>query len=1051
MLFSEALLSMLSEDLRSPSALRAAVRADHRLDEAACVSRLAQTAAFSAADNARAEQIARDLVMHLREQRRQVGGIDALMQEYDLSSEEGVTLMCLAEALLRIPDALTQNQFIEEKLGAGDWQRHLGLSDTFFVNASTFGLMVAGRLVSPREQPADALNRLLRRLGEPVIRQAVRRAMRVLGRQFVLGETIDSAQTRARDLEARGYRFSYDMLGEAARTDADAQRYFDRYCAAIEALSGDAMGQGPERAPGISVKLSALHPRYEFAQRASVHSVLLDRLMALTRLARERGVGLCVDAEESDRLELSLNLIERVALEVAGDGWDGFGLAVQAYQKRAFALIDWLVDLANRAGTRLLTRLVKGAYWDMEIKRSQEGGFDGFPVFTRKVHTDVSYLACAKKMLDGGSAFYPCFATHNARTVAALTVMVGDRRDFEFQRLHGMGEALYQKVVEQRQEAFACRVYAPVGGHEDLLAYLVRRLLENGANTSFVNRMADDSLPVDDLVADPVQIAAQRGFAPHPGIVAPGDLYAPDRRNSRGIDLADPAVVMPLKSAMDAAAQQTWAAAPVIGGEVQGGPSRAIWGPADRRVLIGRVVEASAEQARLALARAAQAADAWSSVDVQERGRLLLRTSDLLEAKAPALMALICREAGRTALDAHLEVREAVDFLRYYAAQAARLLAAPATLPGPTGETNELHLVGRGPFLCIAPWNFPLAIFTGQVAAALAAGCPVLAKPAEQTPLIAAEVVRLMHEAGIPADVLHLLPGDGPALGEAVLGDRRLAGVAFTGGTDTARRIHQTLAQRDGPMIPLIAETGGINAMIVDSTALAEQVTRDVMTGAFQSAGQRCSALRLLCVQEDVAERQLEMIAGAMRVLVVGDPGLLATDVGPIIDEEALERLRAYGREARRRFRVIGETPVDPALEHGLFLSPVAFEIPAVGDLQQEIFGPVLHVVRWGAGELDQLVDDINALGYGLTLAVHSRSETTARRVMQRARVGNLYVNRNQIGAVVGVQPFGGEGLSGTGPKAGGPRYLERFLLERTVTIDTTAAGGNASLLTIEP
>ncbi len=1042
-------------DTRSP--LRARVRADHRTDEAAHVARLAEHARLDQPAENRVDAYARDLVGHLRRQRRNVGNIDALMQEYDLSSEEGVTLMCLAEALLRIPDARTQDEFIEEKLGAGNWHSHLGASDTFFVNASTFSLMVAGRLVSPRQTPDDALNRLLRRLGEPVIRQAVRRAMRVLGRQFVLGETIEDARARSRESEKTGYRYSYDMLGEAARTERDAERYFESYAAAIETIGEAAGGSGPERAPGVSVKLSALDPRYEFAKRERVRGVLLDRLIALCRLARERGVGLCVDAEESERLELSLDLIEKAALET-GRGWDGFGLAVQSYQKRAFSLVDWLADLAGRASTRLLVRLVKGAYWDMEIKRCQEGGYDGFPVFTRKVHTDVSFLACARKMLDAGSAFYPCFATHNARSVAVLREMVGARRDFEFQRLHGMGEALYQKVVEEDGAGFSCRIYAPVGGHEDLLAYLVRRLLENGANTSFVNRIADDSLPLDELLADPVARARAHDFAPHPKIRQPAELFAPARRNSRGTDLADPTAVLPLDAAMTAADRDDWQAAPPAAGRTSAATgalpkraARSVTSPADRGRQVGQVVETDPEDAAAALARASAAAERWSQTPVAERAGALRRASDLMEAASPALMTLLCREAGRSVSDAHLEVREAVDFLRYYAAEAERLFAEPRVLPGPTGEDNRLYLAGRGPFLCIAPWNFPLAIFTGQVAAALAAGCPALAKPAEQTPLVAAQAVRLLREAGVPDDVVQLLPGPGPAIGDRLLPDARLAGVAFTGGTDTARHIQRRLAAREGPMIPLIAETGGINAMIVDSTALPEQVTRDVMTSAFQSSGQRCSALRLLCVQEDVAERQLEMIAGAMRLLTIGDPVRLATDVGPIIDEEALERLEAYCRQARARYPVVGETPRPQDLPPGLFLAPVAFEITRVADLDREVFGPVLHVVRWRGGELEALVDQINALGYGLTLGVHSRSRSRAERVIGRARVGNLYVNRNQIGAVVGVQPFGGEGLSGTGPKAGGPHYLERFTLERVVTIDTTAAGGNASLLTIEP
>ncbi|MEQ8860310.1 MAG: bifunctional proline dehydrogenase/L-glutamate gamma-semialdehyde dehydrogenase PutA [Pseudomonadales bacterium] len=1040
---------LYDRDLAEPGALRARIRADHRIDETDHVARLAEQATRNPAANRRVDAYARELVLHLRRRRREVGGIDALMQEYDLSSEEGVTLMCLAEALLRIPDAATQDAFIEEKLGAGDWQSHLGASDAFFVNASTFGLMMAGRLVSPGGEGPDVVDRLLRRLGEPVIRQAVRRAMRVLGRQFVLGERIEDAVDRAREAEALGYRYSYDMLGEAARTEVDAQRYFERYAEAIAVIGAAAKGLGPERAPGISVKLSALDPRYEMARRDRAHGVLLDRLVALCDLARDRGVGLCVDAEECDRLDLSLDLVAKAAQHSAGD-WNGFGLAVQAYQKRAFALIDWLADLASRTGTRLLTRLVKGAYWDMEIKRAQEGGVSDYPVFTRKVHTDISYLACARRMLDAGHAFYPCFATHNARTVAALRELVGARRDFEFQRLHGMGEALYQKLVEEEDDGFSCRIYAPVGGHEDLLAYLVRRLLENGANTSFVNRIADDAMPLDELVADPIERARADGFAPHPGIRPPAELFAP-RRNSRGIDLADPLVLESLRDAMAAADHDRWQAAPLVAGVAGTGAARAMWSPADRQRRVGAVVEAGAAQAREALAIAHGFAAVWNATPATERAAVLRHASDRLEAQSATFMTLLCREAGRCVADAHLEVREAVDFLRYYAAEAERLFAAATPLPGPTGEENSLRLAARGPFLCIAPWNFPLAIFTGQVAAALAAGCPVLAKPAEQTPLVAAHAVRLLHAAGVPPQALHLLPGDGPTIGEAVLGDPRLAGVAFTGSTETARRIARTLAQRTGPMIPLIAETGGINAMIVDSTALPEQVTRDVMSSAFQSAGQRCSALRLLCVQEDVADRQLEMIAGAMDLLSVGDPALLATDVGPIIDEAALEALVSYRAEAARRYRRIAETSDVAGPGSGLFMAPVAFEIPSVAALDREIFGPVLHVVRWRGGDLDALVDQINGLGYGLTLALHSRSASRAERVIARARVGNLYVNRNQIGAVVGVQPFGGEGLSGTGPKAGGPHYLERFAVERTVTVDTTAAGGNASLLTIEP
>jgi RHH-type proline utilization regulon transcriptional repressor/proline dehydrogenase/delta 1-pyrroline-5-carboxylate dehydrogenase len=1038
---------LVPEPRPEANTLRQALRADHRADETAHLAKLVPCATLDEPARKRAAGRARDLVAHIRAQRRKVGNIDALMQEYDLSSAEGVTLMCLAEALLRIPDARTQDEFIEDRLGRGDWAAHLGASESFFVNASTFGLMVAGRTVSVDGDAGPAVDRVVKRLGEPVIRLAVRRAMRVLGRQFVMGRTIEEALARAAPAEAKGYRHSYDMLGEAARTAADAARYFEAYARAIRAAGEASGGRGPVEGPGVSVKLSALHPRYEYAQADRVMTELRDRLVALAEIAAAEGVGLTIDAEEADRLEPSLDLLEAIAGLPSLRAWPGLGLAVQAYQKRAFALVDWLEELARAGRRRLLVRLVKGAYWDTEIKRAQERGYPGYPVLTRKTHTDVSYLACARKLLDAQPAFYPCFATHNATTLAALIEMAGRRRDLELQRLHGMGEALYQRVVEDDALGIACRVYAPVGGHEDLLAYLVRRLLENGANTSFVNRITDDTLPIEDIVKDPVAAAGEGGFTPHPKIPLPKDLYGPSRRNSAGLDLADPATLAALKPAMEAGDHDGWRAAPIIGGKVRAGALRMVWSPADRTRKVGEVAEATAEDARDALAAAARAAESWNAVPAGERAGVLRVASDLIEAQAPALMALIVREAGRSVADAHLEVREAVDYLRYYAAEAERLFAAPQRLPGPTGEENTLALAGRGPFLAIAPWNFPLAIFAGQVAGALAAGCPALAKPAEQTPLIAAEAVRILHEAGVPADALHLLPGDGPALAEALLPDPRLAGVVFTGSIAAAQSINRALAQREGPIIPLIAETGGVNAMIADSTALPEQVTRDVLSSAFQSAGQRCSALRLLCLQEEIADRQLEMIAGAMAELRVGDPALLATDVGPIIDEEALAMLEAHKADMAARFRTIAEAPRGEASGDGLYFPPVAFEIGAVEDLTKEVFGPILHVVRWRAGRLDELIDRINALRYGLTLSLHSRSESRIAHVAGRARVGNIYVNRNQIGAVVGVQPFGGEGLSGTGPKAGGPHYLARFAVERALTVDTTAQGGDARLL----
>ncbi len=1041
---------ILPDALVPPSDARARVRAAHRTAETPLVETLAAYAELDPGQKSRAAATAADLIRHVRQERRRSGGVDALMQEYDLSSEEGVTLMCLAEALLRIPDPETIDAFIEDKLGSADWSKHLGASESLFVNASTFGLMMAGRTVKVDDEAGPAMGRLVKRLGEPVIREAVRHAMRILGRQFVMGRDIEEALKRAEPMEAKGYRYSYDMLGEAARTMADADRYYESYANALKAVGAAAKGRGPVAASGVSVKLSALHPRYEFGQRDRVMGELAGKLIALCEIARDQDVGLCVDAEEADRLDLSLDVIEAAAAHPALKGWDGFGLAVQAYQKRAFAVVDWLEDLAGRTRRRLLTRLVKGAYWDTEIKRAQEGGQPGYPVFTRKPNTDVSYLACARKLLAADAAFYPCFATHNANSLAAVLELAGNRRDFEFQRLHGMGEPLYEPIVEGEAYGVPCRIYAPVGGHEDLLAYLVRRLLENGANSSFVNRIADDELPLDDMVSDHVERARELGFAPHPNIPEPANLFGSGRRNSAGLDLADEVILANLKPAMETADAEDWRAAPMIGGRAGKADARPVTSPADRSRVIGQAVRASGEDAKEALGIAAAAHEAWALRPATERADILRRAADLFEENQARLLALIVREGGRTVADAHLEVREAVDFLRYYALQAEIHFGAPQPLPGPTGETNTLRLVGRGPILTIAPWNFPLAIFTGQTAAALAAGCPALAKPADPTILIGHEAIRLLRAAGVPKEVVHFLPGSGREIGAALLTDSRLAGVAFTGSTETARTINQTLASRDSTIIPLIAETGGINAMIVDSTALPEQVTRDVLASAFQSCGQRCSALRLLCVQEDVADKQLEMIAGAMQEMRIGDPALLSTDVGPVIDEPSLEMLRAHKAEMETRFKKIGETPLGDVADAGLFFQPCAFELDDIAQLGKEVFGPILHVVRFKAKDLDKVVDQINATRFGLTLGLHSRSDSRIRRIAERAHVGNVYANRNQIGAVVGVQPFGGEGLSGTGPKAGGPHYLLRFAHERTLTIDTTASGGNASLMAME-
>ena len=1045
---------ILSNSLPAADPTRAALAAAYRMDETARVEELLAELDLPADQLDRIAEAARRLVAEVRQRRVGTGGIDAFLNEYELSSREGVVLMCLAEALLRIPDADTADRLIRDKLGNAQWDRHLGHSDSLFVNASTWALMLTGRIVRFGDVGASDFSTLLKRMiarsGEPVIRQAVTQAMRILGRQFVMGRTMAEALERAQPMEARGYRYSYDMLGEAARTMADADRYMRAYEQAIEAIGRASAGRGPIEGPGISVKLSAIHPRYEFAQRARVMTELVPRLKALALAARRHDIGFTVDAEEADRLDLSLDVVAAIHGDPALADWRGFGLAVQAYQKRATHAIDWLAALARRCGRPLMVRLVKGAYWDTEIKRSQERGMDGYPVFTRKATTDVSYLAAARRLLAAPDAFFSQFATHNAHTVAAILEFAGTSRAFEFQRLHGMGEALYEQIVGADKLDRPCRIYAPVGSHEDLLAYLVRRLLENGANTSFVNRIVDEKLPIADIVADPIGRMRRLPAKPHPRIPLPADLYGAARRNSRGLDLSDPTRLDPIAAEMKDALRRSWQAAPLVGGVRQPGKSVVVKDPSDRRRIVGEAQWADGRQVGLALARAVRAGPAWDATPAEQRAAVLERAADLFESHRAELMALAVREAGKTIPDAVSELREAVDFCRYYAERARADFAQPLVLPGPTGERNELSLRARGVFACISPWNFPLAIFTGQVAAALAAGNAVIAKPAEQTPLIAMLAVELMHRAGVPADALHLLPGDGPSVGAALVADPRVSGVAFTGSTDTARAIARALAARNGPIVPLIAETGGQNAMIVDSSALPEQVVADVVTSSFQSAGQRCSALRVLFLQEDVADRIETMLAGAMAELSIGDPGLLATDVGPVIDQEAKTALERHAQRMATEGRVIHRCPLPEATAHGSFVAPLAVEIDRLDRLTQEVFGPILHVIRFRADRLEQVLDAVAATGYGLTLGIHSRIDGTVRRIVERMGVGNTYVNRNMIGAVVGVQPFGGEGLSGTGPKAGGPHYLHRFATERTLSVDTTAAGGNASLLSLQ-
>jgi RHH-type proline utilization regulon transcriptional repressor/proline dehydrogenase/delta 1-pyrroline-5-carboxylate dehydrogenase len=1058
----------------TPSELRARITAAFHRDEAEHLAGLLDEARLPAGEQARVQATAVGLVRRTRVRAADPGMVEAFMRQYDLSSEEGVLLMCVAEALLRIPDRATADKLIRDKLGDADWDRHVGQSSSVLVNASTWGLMLTGRMVNladeTRRNAIGAFRRLVGRAGEPAIRLAVRQAMRIMGHQFVMGRTIAEALERSRKGEQAKYLYSFDMLGEAAFTQADADRYFAAYRDAIGAIGAGGPYPDVFNAPSISVKLSALHPRYELAKRARVQAELTPRVLELARLAKSHGIGFTIDAEESERLELSLDVIGGAFADPSLDGWEGYGLAVQAYQKRAPFVIDYLADLARKTGRRMPMRLVKGAYWDSEVKKAQAEGYAGYPVFTRKANTDVSYLACARRMLAASDAIYPMFATHNAQTIAAIHhyaksapspqplsregrgASSGDGIRFEFQKLHGMGDDLYAEVIPADKLGVPCRVYAPVGSHEDLLPYLVRRLLENGANSSFVNRIADESLPPEDLVADPVAQVDALDSKPHPRIPAPIDLYrsqGEDRNNSMGANLANDDTLATLASQIHAALK-SWSATPLVPGASVAGAANAVTNPADRRERIGQWTGADAATVEKALANAVAAQDGWDRLPAASRATILEHAANLMEQRMPEFLALCVKEAGKSMSASVAEVREAVDFLRYYAMQARKLFGAPEKLPGPTGESNELWLHGRGVFVCISPWNFPLAIYVGQVAAALAAGNSVIAKPAEQTTLTAFVATQLMHEAGVPKDVLQFVPGDGATVGAALTKDPRVAGVCFTGSTETAWAINRSLAARNASIAALIAETGGQNALIADSSALPEQLVKDAMASAFDSAGQRCSAARVLFVQADIADKVIHMLSGAMDELVVGDPALLSTDVGPVIDEDARKILADHAERMDREAKLIKAVPLPEATAHGSFFAPRAYELKSLSQLTREVFGPVLHVIRYEAGELDAVLAAINATGYGLTLGIHSRIDSTIDKISRTVKVGNCYVNRNQIGAVVGVQPFGGEGLSGTGPKAGGPHYLLRFASERTLTVNTTAAGGNASLLTLD-
>ena len=970
-----------------------------------------------------------------------VGGIEDFLREYSLSTREGLALMVLAEALLRVPDATTADRLIEDKLSGADFAAHTH-SGALLVSASAWALGISARVIATHETPESILHELVSRLGRPAVRTATRQAMRLLGSHFVLGQTIEEALSRG---AARPeFRYSFDMLGEGARTAADAARYFEAYKRAIAAIGQSAGASGLPQRPGISVKLSALHPRYEAISRTRVLNELAPRVLALACAAREHDLNLTIDAEEADRLELSLDIVTRAFADPNLTGWRGFGLAVQAYQKRATAVIDWVVAAARALGRPIMVRLVKGAYWDTEVKRAQERGLDDYPVFSRKAMTDLCYLICARKLLAARPHVYPQIATHNALTVASVIEAAGGVEGYEFQRLYGMGEALYEALLREAPRA-ACRVYAPVGGHRDLLAYLVRRLLENGANSSFVYAAADPTVPLSTILERPQATIGEPRRSRHPKIPLPRDLYAPDRRNSRGIEFGHAASLDDLLAQVRSGMPANAIAAPLVNGATLTGHVRPVRSPIDGAP-IGDVSEGDDAVVRSAFAAAEAGFAIWNARPVDERAGALERAGDLIEQERGALIALLQAEGGKTLDDSVAEVREAADYCRYYALEARRGLAS-RTMPGPTGESNELAQRGRGVFVCISPWNFPLAIFSGQIMAALVAGNTVIAKPAEQTPLIAAVAVRLFHKAGISPSALHLVPGDG-AVGALLVAHPSVAGVAFTGSTEVGRLISRALAGKDGPIVPLIAETGGINAMIVDATALPEQVTDDVILSAFRSAGQRCSALRLLCVQEDIADRLIDMVAGAAEELKLGDPRDPATHIGPVIDAEAKRILDGWiagmAAQGRVRFRA---RPGDGVPAGGTYVAPAIIELDRASDLRQEVFGPVLHVVRYRADALEGLLADIAATGYGLTLGIQSRIDATVKHIVGRLAVGNVYVNRSIIGAVVGTQPFGGAGLSGTGPKAGGPHYLARFALEQTVSVNTAAVGGNASLL----
>ena len=1037
-------------DLFHHTPLLAQISAHYLDDEHKIVDHLVSKARLTDNEKIAIQDIAKKLLTVVRQTRLSKSGLDAFMAKYDLSSEQGIVLMCLAEALLRVPDKTTADKLIQDKLTSTNWQAHVGDSEHLFVNAATWCLMLTGKIL----HTSDSTNRFqsilkdfLNKRSRPVIRRTIKYAMTILGQQYVMAETIEKALKRAHAKEKQGFTYSYDMLGEAAITMEDAQHYYNDYYVAIQCIGEAANKADVRENPGISVKLSALHPRYEIAQSDRIHAEMYPKLLKLVELAKEFQVGLNIDAEETERLALSLSLVERLAQETTLKGFKGIGIVVQAYQKRAIFVLDYLIDLAKRTEQRFMVRLVKGAYWDQEIKQAQIEGIEGYPVFTRKCYTDVCYQACVRKILEHTAYIYPQFATHNAYTTAMVMHLAGTYKDYEFQCLHGMGDALYDHIVGKENFDIPCRIYAPVGTYKHLLPYLVRRLLENGANSSFVHRIIDEKTPIENLIKDPVEKAQEMAFKPHNMIPLPGNIFGEKRMNAKSYNLHDTKVLEKLAQKMSEFETAHYIAKPIVFecDHIEPPPAEIVQNPANGEAF-GQVHYANQAIVDKAMENASDAFEQWDLEDPHQRIMALQKYADLLEENMPKFMTIAIKEAGKTLANALSEVREAIDFCRYYAMQAQQEFTAPRPLTSPTGEYNAISLHGRGVIVCISPWNFPLAIFLGQITAALAAGNTVVAKPAEQTPIIAYEAVKLLHEAGIPKNVLQLITGDGE-IGAALVDHKNTAGVVFTGSTNVAKSIQQTLAQKPGPILPLIAETGGQNVMVVDSSALPEQVVTDVIASAFDSAGQRCSALRVLYLQQEIADTIIPMLTGAMAELNIGDPGSIKTDVGPVIDQEAKEQLNQHIAKMTEQAKLIYKTPKDNALDNGTYVYPTVFEINSIHDLSAEVFGPILHIVRFKAKNLKAIANEINDTGYGLTFGIHSRIEKTIEFFRKNIRVGNIYANRNIVGAVVGVQPFGGQGLSGTGPKAGGPFYLHRLATERTVSIDTTAAGGNATLM----